>query len=161
MKGERRRDSDRKHKRRGHIATFTLGSGESEQWGFSSISSGLMCWREPGGGNITGESGLDAERAGGREINGDPPGGYTKEKVKLFPSFTLTVFLRLPLPVSFLFLSLMSTFSHQIFSLTFFLLLLLLLKIPSPLFFLISIFPAVPLRMCRRYTGVWMGRTRL
>lgn len=82
MKGDGKRDNDRK---RGHIATFTLSSGESEQCGLSSISSGLMCWREPGGGNITRESRLDAERAGGREINGDPPGGYTKEKSKTVP----------------------------------------------------------------------------
>lgn len=40
------------------------------------------------------------ERQGGREINGDPLGSYTKGKIKLFPSLTLTVFLRLPPPLS-------------------------------------------------------------
>ena len=44
------------------------------------------------------ERGREGER--GREINGDPLGSYTKGKVKVFSSFTLTVFLQLPLPLS-------------------------------------------------------------
>lgn len=77
-----------------------------------------MTWREAGVGNLTGEFLFDAEEGErGREINGDPPGSYTKGKEKLFLSFTLTVFLWRPPPVKCLSLPSSLTFalSHQLF----------------------------------------------
>lgn len=102
-----------------------------------------MTRREPGGGNLTGESLFDAEKSEwerGGEINGDPRGSYTKGKVKLFPSVTVTVFIRLPLPLSVFSSSLTSTFSHQpVFSFSPLKTLLLFLNFHLSIFFNFSL----------------------